>query len=78
MYEGGIRGAAFLSSPLLGRSYTYTGLMHLVDWTPTLLHAAGRVLSLYKHNHGFRLYSNIHPQVCPSPPTWTASPCGTG
>ena len=50
MYEGGIRGAAFLSSPLLGRSYTYTGLMHLVDWTPTLLHAAGRVLSIYKHN----------------------------
>jgi len=41
VYEGGIRGAAFLSSPLLGRSYTYTGLMHLVDWTPTLLHAAG-------------------------------------
>ena len=47
MYEGGIRGAAFLSSPLLGRSYTYTGLMHLVDWTPTLLHAAGGLLCQY-------------------------------
>ena len=44
LYEGGIRGAAFLSSPLLAKTgYTYNGMMHLVDWVPTLLHAAGKL-----------------------------------
>ena len=42
VYEGGIRGAAFLMSPLLEKSsYKFSGLIHLVDWVPTLLHAAG-------------------------------------
>ena len=42
LYEGGIRGAAFLMSPLLEKSsYKFSGLIHLVDWVPTLLHAAG-------------------------------------
>merc|ERR1719342_1185595 len=42
VYEGGIRGAAFLSSPLLNKSgFKYGGMMHLVDWVPTLLQAAG-------------------------------------
>ena len=42
VYEGGIRGAGFLLSPLLKKSrYEYSGLMHLVDWVPTLLDIAG-------------------------------------
>ena len=42
LYEGGIRGASFIYSPLLEkRGTTYTGLMHLVDWVPTLLGLAG-------------------------------------
>lgn len=42
VYEGGIRGAAFLMSPLLEKnSYKFSGLIHLVDWVPTLLQAAG-------------------------------------
>lgn len=41
MYEGGIRGAAFIHSPLLGRRGTYGGLMHMADWVPTLLSMAG-------------------------------------
>jgi len=41
LYEGGIRGAAFVHSPLLGRRGTYRGLMHLADWVPTLLGLAG-------------------------------------
>ena len=42
VYEGGIRGASFLMSPLLAKtSYKFNGLIHLVDWVPTLLQAAG-------------------------------------
>eukprot|EP00090_Calanus_glacialis_P016104 TRINITY_DN2526_c0_g1_i7.p1 TRINITY_DN2526_c0_g1~~TRINITY_DN2526_c0_g1_i7.p1 ORF type:complete len:201 (+),score=36.36 TRINITY_DN2526_c0_g1_i7:66-605(+) len=42
MYEGGIRGASFLSSPLLNMTgYKYSGLMHITDWVPTLLGLAG-------------------------------------
>lgn len=42
LYEGGIRGASFLSSPLLNMTgYKYTGLMHITDWVPTLLGLAG-------------------------------------
>ena len=41
-YQGGIRGTSFLTSPLLGLSgYTYTDMLHLVDWVPTLLEVAG-------------------------------------
>ena len=41
LFEGGIRGAAFVHSPLLGRRGEWRGLMHLVDWVPTLLGVAG-------------------------------------
>ena len=42
MYEGGIRGASFVSSPLLNMTgYKYRGLMHITDWVPTLLGLAG-------------------------------------
>ena len=42
VYEGGIRGAGFLLSPLLNKSgYEHNGLMHIVDWVPTLLDIAG-------------------------------------
>ena len=44
MYEGGIRGVSFLNSPLLNTSnYTYKGLIHLTDWTPTILRLAGEI-----------------------------------
>jgi len=42
LYEGGIRGASFITSPLLNISgYTYPGLVHITDWVPTLLGLAG-------------------------------------
>ncbi|KAG7172314.1 Arylsulfatase J-like [Homarus americanus] len=41
VFEGGTRGVAFIHSPLLPRTgYKYTGMMHVVDWYNTLLHAA--------------------------------------
>ena len=44
VYEGGIRAASFVLSPLLGRSkgFRYQELMHLVDWLPTFLEAGGK------------------------------------
>jgi len=42
LYEGGIRGAAFLLSPLLKNPGTkFEGFIHLVDWFPTFLNLAG-------------------------------------
>ena len=42
VYEGGVRGAALLLSPLLAvRGHRYPGLLHLTDWLPTLLARAG-------------------------------------
>ena len=42
LYEGGIRAASFLLSPLLQNTgFRYQGLLHLADWTPTLLSLAG-------------------------------------
>lgn len=43
-FEGGIRPAAFIASPLLPpdvRGSWYNGTMHLVDWAPTFLELAG-------------------------------------
>ncbi|XP_042866572.1 arylsulfatase I-like [Penaeus japonicus] len=42
VFEGGTRGVAFIHSPLLPKTgFKYEGLMHIVDWQSTLLHAAG-------------------------------------
>ena len=38
----GIRGVGFVSSPLLSRpSRSFTKLIHITDWMPTILHLAG-------------------------------------
>ena len=42
LYEGGIRAASFVLSPLLKkRGYSYKGFLHLVDWSPTFIKLAG-------------------------------------
>ena len=43
-FEGGIRPAAFVTSPLLpvtARGTTYSGLLHETDWFATLAYLAG-------------------------------------
>ena len=42
-FEGGVRAAAFLWGPMLPAAVqgtTYTGMLHLADWLPTLMHVA--------------------------------------
>merc|ERR1719300_1977122 len=45
LWEGGTRAAAFVHAPGLmtgdAKGYTYDELIHIVDWYPTLLEAAG-------------------------------------
>ena len=40
-FEGGVRPAAFVHSPLLTRRGWHNGTLHLVDWLPTFLALAG-------------------------------------
>lgn len=48
LWEGGVRGAAFLFSPKLSKiNRVSTQNMHIVDWLPTLLHAAGGSTEYY-------------------------------
>ncbi|KAK6176801.1 hypothetical protein SNE40_015033 [Patella caerulea] len=42
VYEGGTRGTAFVHGSMLQKTqYTYNGMIHAVDWMPTIISAAG-------------------------------------
>lgn len=41
LYEGGIRTVGLVSGPAFPKAHTYRGLMHTVDWLPTILDMAG-------------------------------------
>jgi arylsulfatase A-like enzyme len=58
LYEGGTRVMALAAGPMLyGRGENHTGLMHHVDWLPTLLEAAGVD---YAPAPGFELHGASH------------------
>ena len=41
-FNGGIRGAAFVTSPLLSQTgVEHTGILHVSDWMPTLVNLVG-------------------------------------
>ncbi|PRD36580.1 UNVERIFIED_CONTAM: Arsb [Trichonephila clavipes] len=43
MWEGGVRGVAFVWSPLIrGAEHISSGMMHMSDWLPTLYSVAGK------------------------------------
>ncbi|GBM07924.1 Arylsulfatase B [Araneus ventricosus] len=47
LWEGGVRATGFLWSPFLRhRSRIFNELMHISDWLPTLMSAAGKDTSL--------------------------------
>lgn len=53
VFEGGTRGVAFIHSPLLPKTgFKYEGLMHIVDWQSTLLHAVGATKSPFRKRRG--------------------------
>nr|XP_022913475.1 arylsulfatase I [Onthophagus taurus] len=48
LWEGGVRGAGFLWSPLLNKTQRVSQqMMHITDWLPTLITAAGGDRSLF-------------------------------
>ncbi|XP_011269374.2 arylsulfatase B [Camponotus floridanus] len=60
LFEGGVRGAAYIYSPLIDRlSRVSTQLFHITDWLPTLYSAAGGNSSDLKQLDGFDQWSAI-------------------
>ena len=58
----GIRGVAFVHSPLLNltRGVEYRSLMHVSDWHPTILNGIlGGNLSFNQSMDGFNMWNNI-------------------
>lgn len=60
LWEGGIRGAGFIWSPLLkNRQRVSNQLIHITDWLPTCLHAAGGDVNELQNLDGINLWNEL-------------------
>ncbi|XP_047988988.1 arylsulfatase J-like isoform X4 [Leguminivora glycinivorella] len=60
LWEGGVRGAGLLWSPLLqARARVASQLVHIVDWLPSLISAAGGDASLLQNIDGLDLWNEL-------------------
>ncbi|XP_013392220.1 arylsulfatase J-like isoform X1 [Lingula anatina] len=67
LWEGGVRGAGFIWSPLIKNSARkLPDLMHICDWLPTLYHIAGGDSSTLKNLDGFNVWNTLS-QDAPTP-----------
>uniref|UniRef100_A0A1A9WE40 Sulfatase N-terminal domain-containing protein n=1 Tax=Glossina brevipalpis TaxID=37001 RepID=A0A1A9WE40_9MUSC len=67
-WEGGIRSAGLLWSPLLKqRNYVSNQVMHAIDWFPTLTEAAGITLPDNMHLDGINLWPSLSENRPPQP-----------
>ncbi|GFY50227.1 arylsulfatase B [Trichonephila inaurata madagascariensis] len=66
MWEGGVRGVAFVWSPLIrGAEHISSGMMHISDWLPTLYSVAGGDVKKLGKIDGH----NLWPTICCSTPS---------
>ncbi|XP_060530533.1 arylsulfatase I-like isoform X2 [Cylas formicarius] len=60
LWEGGVRGAAAIFSPLIkGKSRVSYHMMHLTDWLPTLVDAAGGNSSQLSQLDGISMWNTL-------------------
>ncbi|KAH9494829.1 hypothetical protein Btru_017933 [Bulinus truncatus] len=64
LWQGGVRGVAFVHSPLLKRkSYINNSLMHAVDWLPTILSLTNTNQTFSKDIDGINQWETISKNV---------------
>lgn len=63
LFEGGVKGVAFIGGGRIQEYYDYHGLMHISDVMPTLLGLTG--ISVNNSIDGHNLAQNIREKTCP-------------
>lgn len=59
VFEGGTKGVAFLSGGVVYKSFTYSGLVHISDWFPSILYYTGVRYSNNSTIDGINIFNNI-------------------
>lgn len=60
LWEGGVRGAAFVTSPLIKSPLSISdGMFHVCDWFPTFVEIGGGDPSSYKNLDGFSQWESL-------------------